>query len=393
MSKIRVGIVGAGFIAKIHMDAFKENYPYFEVVGVCASKKENAERFARNYDIPVIFNNFEQLCESDQIDVVDICAPTNLHDLIALKACECKKHVICEKPLLGYYGEDKPDVERVGTEISKTEMYRKVMEKVGFLEQKIVSAGIKFMYAENWVYAPAVQKMKKLLRTSSGVVFELRAECSHSGSQASYSREWRTSGGGSLMRLGSHPVAAVLHLKAFEGIVRDGVSIKPVAVTAQTGFLTKMSALEGKDCYVVRGWEDVEDWSIVIIDFEDGSKATVFSTDVSLGGIKNRIELYGSNAMITANITPNNSMIAFAPRENVWKEEYIAEKLETKSGYSFPSFDEFWTRGFPQEMRDFALSIIEDKKPASDYELAKQTVQIIYAAYLSAESGKKVELG
>lgn len=52
------------------------------------------------------------------------------------------------------------------------------------------------MYAENWVYAPAVQKMKKLLRTSSGVVFELRAECSHSGSQASYSREWRTSGGG-----------------------------------------------------------------------------------------------------------------------------------------------------------------------------------------------------
>ncbi|MEJ5229017.1 MAG: Gfo/Idh/MocA family oxidoreductase [Pseudothermotoga sp.] len=392
MKKVRIGMVGVGFIAKIHMAAFRENHPYVEVVGVCASHRENAERFAAEYGVSTVFDNYEQMCMSDQIDVIDICTPTNLHDSVILCACENKKHVICEKPLLGYYGEDQPQLKWVGLEVPKSEMYQKVLEKIDLLEEKVKNSGIKFMYAENWVYAPAVEKMKRMLKVSGGVVFELRAECSHSGSQASYSRKWRTSGGGSLMRLGSHPIGAVLHMKDFEGIVRCGRPIKPVAITAQVASLTKMEDLKNRPCYVATGWEDVEDWSLAIIDFEDGSKATVFSNDLSLGGVKNKMELYMSTGMICANMTPNDSMIAFAPNENVWKDEYISEKLETKAGYSFPSADEFWTRGYPQEMRDFALAVLQNREPLSDFDLAKQTVKVIYAAYLSAELQKKVNI-
>ncbi len=392
MEKVRIGIAGAGFIAKIHMAAFRENYPYIEVVGVCASRRENAEKFAAQYDIPLVFDNFEKLCMSDRIDVVDICTPTNLHDSVILCACENRKHVICEKPLLGYYGEDHPELERVGIEIPKSEMYQKVLEKIGLLEKRLKNSAIKFMYAENWVYAPAIEKMKKMLKASDGVVFELRAECSHSGSQASYSRKWKTSGGGSLMRLGSHPIGAALHIKHFEGLVRYGKPIKPVAVMGEVASLTKMETLRNRPCHVATGWEDVEDWSIAVIDFEDGSKATIFSTDLSLGGVKNRMELYASNGMIIANMTPNDSMIAFAPGEDVWKDEYICEKLETKAGYSFPSADEFWTRGYPQEMKDFALAVLQNREPISGFDLAKQTVQVIYAAYVSAQLQRKVKI-
>ncbi|MGJ8453815.1 Gfo/Idh/MocA family protein [Pseudothermotoga sp. U03pept] len=392
MQKIRVGMVGVGFIAKIHMAAFAETSQFIEVVGVCASKRENAENFASQYKVPLVFENFEQLCASEEIDVVDICAPTALHDAVIFSACENKKHVICEKPLIGYYGEDEPGIEHVGFEVSKTKMYQEISRKMTLIEQKITQAGVKFMYAENWVYAPSVEKMKRLLRVSDGVVFELRAECSHSGSQASYSRKWRTSGGGSLMRLGSHPIAAVLHMKYFEGLVRSGRPIKPVAVVGEIGYLTKMESLKDRPCYVARGWEDVEDWSMAIIDFDDGSKATVFSTDLSLGGVKNKITAYMSNGVITANMTPNDSVVAFAPNETVWKDEYICEKLETKAGYSFPSADEFWARGYPQEMKDFALSVLENREPASGFDLAKQTVQVIYAAYLSAELQRKVKI-
>lgn len=392
MKRIRVGMVGVGFIAKIHMAAFKDNYPYVEVVGVCASKRENAQKFAKEHSVPVVFDNFEQLCASDQIDVVDICTPTNLHDSVILCACENKKHVICEKPLIGYYGEDRPELQRVGVEVSKTQMYQKVTEKIKVLEESVRSSGIKFMYAENWVYAPSVEKMKRMLSVSNGVVFELRAECSHSGSQASYSRKWRTSGGGSLMRLGSHPIGTVLHVKHFEGLMRYGRPIKPIAVMAQIASLTKMDSLKDRPCYVVTGWDDVEDWSVTVIDFEDGSKATIFSTDLSLGGVKNRIEMYMSSGVVVANITPNDSMIAFAPHENTWKDEYICEKLETKAGYSFPSADEFWTRGYPQEMKDFALAILEDREPLSGFDLAKDTVQLIYAAYVSSELQRKVRI-
>lgn len=194
------------------------------------------------------------------------------------------------------------------------------------------------------------------------------------------------------MRLGSHPIAAVLHMKHYEGLLRYGRPIKPVAVIGEIASLTKMEALKDRICCVATGWDDVEDWSIAIIDFEDGSKATVFSTDLSLGGVKNKMEMYLSNGMVVANMTPNDSMIAFAPNESTWKDEYICEKLETKAGYSFPSADEFWTRGYPQEMKDFALSVIEGREPVSNFDLAKQTVLVIYAAYVSAELQKKVKV-
>ncbi|HBT38535.1 MAG: Oxidoreductase domain protein [Thermotoga sp. 50_1627] len=389
MKRVRIGIVGAGFIAKIHMAAFRQNHQIVDVVGVCAGHRENAERFAKEHGIFRVFDNFEQLCASPEVDVVDVCTPTNLHDDVILCAVENHKHVICEKPLTGYFGEDMPEVEDVG-KISKAHMYEKVKEKVALLEDKIKKANVKFMYAENWVYAPAIEKMKRMLKASDMVCFELRAECSHSGSQATYSRRWKTSGGGSLMRLGSHPIATVIHLKHYEGYVRNGKPIKPKAVLANITNLTKMEVLKDKPCYVVSSWQDVEDWSVVILEFEDGSRATVFSTDVSLGGVKNRIELYGSKGMIVANITPNNAMVAFAPNESVWGDEYISEKLETKAGYSFPSPDEFWTRGYPQEMADFAMAVLENRSVLSSFDLAKETTLVMYAAYVSAELGKQV---
>ncbi len=392
MKKVRVGLVGAGFIAKIHMAAFEENDTLIEVCGVCASRRENAERFAKQYGIPLVFDNFEELCNSSEIDVVDVCTPTNLHDEVIKCACENGKHVICEKPLTGYFGEDKPEVEFVGTQISKAHMYKMVLEKIESIEKLLKKSKAKFMYAENWVYAPAIMKMKRMIQASDMVVFDIRAECSHSGSQAAYSRRWRTSGGGSLMRLGSHPVAAVIDLKTFEGIARNGKPIRPVAVYGEVASMTKSELVKEKPCYVVKDWQDVEDWSLIIIEFEDGSKATVFSTDVSLGGVKNKVEIYGSTGMIIANITPNNSIVAYGPNELVWGNEYISEKLETKAGYSFPSADEFWTRGYPQEMKDFALAILHDKDPLSGFELAKESCKIMYAAYLSAEEGKKIRL-
>ena len=52
------------------------------------------------------------------------------------------------------------------------------------------------MYAENWIYAPPLAKLKSLMKASGGTILEIRAEQGHSGSQAKYSRRWKTSGGG-----------------------------------------------------------------------------------------------------------------------------------------------------------------------------------------------------
>jgi len=195
------------------------------------------------------------------------------------------------------------------------------------------------------------------------------------------------------MRLGSHPVAVVLHLKHYEGLLRDGKPIRAKAVWSEVANLTKTEKfLKEEKHYVATSWEDVEDWSILVIDFEDGTKGIIFSNDVSLGGLKNWVQVNLSSGMIYANINPNNMMVAYAPEETVWKDEYVAEKIETKAGWNFPSPDDFWTRGFPQELKDFVLSVKENKEPVSNFDLAKETAKVLYAGYYSSEEGRKIEL-
>lgn len=392
MKKIRVGLVGAGFVSHIHLDAYLHNREFFEVKAVCARHVENAERLSKKYGIPIVCKDMDELVSHPEVDVVDVCVPTSVHDEVILKAFENRKHVICEKPLTGYFGEDLSNIEKVG-EVDKSLMFAQVKEKIKKLESKLKDSGVKFMYAENFVYAPPVSKAKRLLAEAKAPILELRAEESHSGSHAAYSRKWRSAGGGSLLRMGSHPVGAVLHLKHFEGKTLYGEPIRPKSVVAEIGYLTKTQRFQSEEKhYIASDWFDVEDWSCVIINFEDATKAVVFSNDISLGGVKNLVQINTSKGMIYCNITPNNTVMAYAPETRIWGNEYIAEKIETKAGWTFPFPDEDWIRGYPQEMRDFARTILEDKEPESGFDLAKETTLVIYAGYLSSQTGKRVVL-
>ncbi|MGB9820717.1 MAG: Gfo/Idh/MocA family protein [Pseudothermotoga sp.] len=391
-NKIRVGIVGAGFVSHIHINAYRENKEFFEVVGICASHIENAEKMANHYGISRVFTDYQQLVKSDLVDVVDVCVPTNVHEEVILAALENGKHVICEKPLTGYFGEDIPDIEKIG-EVDKQHMYQKVFAKIQKIEEALKSGKSKFMYAENFVYAPAVSKAKRMISVSKAPILELRAEESHSGSHASYSRKWKTAGGGSLLRMGSHPVGVVIHLKHFEGRLRYGKPIHVKSVFGEVGKLTKIESLKSfEKPYMVTEWVDVEDWSCAVLTFEDDSKAIVMSNDISLGGVKNFVQINTANGMIYCNITPNNMMVAYSPSPETWGGEYIAEKIETKAGWTFPSPEEDWVRGYPQEIKDFALTISSNKEPESGFELAKETAMVIYATYLSADKGVRIDL-
>jgi predicted dehydrogenase len=248
-------------------------------------------------------------------------------------------------------------------------------------------------YAENFVYAPPVAKLRRLMDAGAGTLLDLRAEESHSGSHASYSRRWATAGGGSMLRMGSHPIGAVIHLKHYEGLKKHGKPIRVKSVIADVGQLTKVPAFQAENRkWLVHSWEDVEDWSAALLTFEDGTKAAVMSTDVSLGGVKNLLTAYLSNGVVQVNINPNTSLQVYAPDGAIWGDEYITEKVETKGGWQFPSPDEDWMRGYPQEMEDFVDAVREHREPLSGLLLAHETVEVIYAGYVSAEEGRRVDL-
>ncbi|HVP79529.1 MAG TPA: Gfo/Idh/MocA family oxidoreductase [Thermodesulfobacteriota bacterium] len=386
MDKVRLGMIGSQFAASLHLNSLsKLRGSKVEVVAVASKNKEHAESFAKSYHIPDAYEDYRRILERRDVHVVDLCLTTDLHHTTAVDAANAGKHIICEKPLTGYFGEPK--------KVSFRSMMDEASKNASAVQKAVQTNKVKFGYAENFVYAPPVTKLKSLMKACQGTVLDIRAEESHSGSHAPYSREWKTSGGGSLMRLGSHPIGAVLHLKHYEGMMKFGRPIRAQSIIGDIGHLTKMEAFQKEPKkWMVDSWIDVEDWSAALITFDDGSKATLHATDVSLGGVKNLISVYLSNAVAYANINPNTSIVVYSPEANVFGSEYISEKVETKAGWQFPSPDEDWMRGYPQELEDFIDAILLDREPISGIDLAREVVDVIYAVYVSAEKGSRIEL-
>jgi predicted dehydrogenase len=96
--------------------------------------------------------------------------------------------------------------------------------------------------------------------------------------------------------------------------------------------------------------------------------------------------------VVEVNINPNTTVRTYAPDGAVWGDEYITEKVETKAGWQYPSPDEDWMRGYPQEMADFVDAVREGRAPLSGAPLAREVVEVIYAAYVAAEEGRRVDL-
>ena len=393
MDLLRIGIVGAQFAAHLHLQNYHRlRRLKIEIPAVASRTRARAEEFAKKHNIPEVADDYRRLLDRKDIDAVDLCVPTDLHHEFIIQAAQAGKHVICEKPLTGYFGKDRPE-ELVGVSVDRKTMFSEAMANCKAVVAALKKSKVKFCYAENWVYAPPVTKLKNLIKVSRGTILDIRAEESHSGSHAAYSRRWKTSGGGALLRLGAHPVSAVLHLKHYEGTLKQGKAIQLKSVTAEVGQHTRMESFQKEPTkWIVDKWEDVEDWATMIMNFEDGSQAVVCASDGVLGGVRNTMTVYLSNAVVQVNINPSDTVVAYAPAPHIFGDEYIAEKLETKAGWNFASPDEDWVRGYPQELEDFVDCLLTGREPVSGLDLAIETVKAIYAAYLSAEKGMRVEV-
>jgi len=364
-------MVGSRFAARIHLanNFAKLRGWKMEVVGLASNTEASAQQAAKEFNIPSVYTDYRKLLERKDVDVIDLCTPTNLHEEMILAAAEAGKHIICEKPLTGYFGEEI-EGEEIGFRVSRDVMLKGAMESCARIRKAVEKNRVVFCYAEDWVYAPPITKLKRLVKVSGGTIMDMRAEESHSGSHAEYSRKWKTSGGGALLRLGSHPVGTAIHLKSFEGQLREGKPIRPKSVIGEAGQHTRIPSFQReRKKWLVNSWEDVEDWFTAIIAFGDTSKAVVF-----------------------ANMNPHDALQVYAPAPEIFKDEYITEKVETKAGWNFPSPDEDWMGGYPQELEDFIDCLLEGREPISGLDLAEDTIKVIYSAYVAAEKGQRIEL-
>jgi predicted dehydrogenase len=389
MAKIRVGLAGCGFVSELHMHAYRRVYGMDVEVSAVAARSDHVVDFARRHQIPTAYRSFRDLIADRELDVIDICTPPHLHAAMIVDAMQAGKHVICEKPFAGYFGREGDQVP-IGRQVPKALMYERVLEEMQKTRAAIESTGKLFMYAEDWIYAPAVAKTAEILRATKNKILFMKGEESHSGSHAAHAAHWAMTGGGALIRMGCHPLSAVLYLKQVEAKAR-GEAIGVASVSCDVGNVTACLKPEER-AFIKANPVDVEDWGTLTVTFSDGTKASVFSGDMIMGGVRNLIETYTSGGALFANITPNTHLMSYQTSEEKLAGVYITEKVDRKTGWQYVCLEEEWTRGYLQEIQDFMECVATGRQPLSGLALAFETIKVNYAGYWAAEEGRRVTL-
>lgn len=383
-----IGMAGAGRATELHMNALRR----YTEIPICykriiARRYEQVEAAKERYGFVEASLNFDDLINDDEIDIIDVCTPPYVHMDMVVKALKAGKHVICEKPLSGYFGMPG-DTLPVGN-VSKVKMYEELLKSLEDVREIVKNSDRKFMYAENFVYAPAVTKAEEIIRKKKSRILFAKGEESLKGSSSPVAGEWSKTGGGTFIRTGAHPLCAILWLKQVEAETR-GESITVKSVFADMAQITKgLSDYEHR--HIAARPNDVEDFGTVIITFSDNTKAIIMATDVLLGGSRNYVELYCNDAVINCKLTMSDLMSTYFLDEDRLDDVYLSEMLPSKIGWNNTFLEDEIIRGYTDEMRDFVESVYYDNKPKSGFDLAYDTIKIIYAAYKSAELGMAVE--
>ena len=394
-NEICLGMVGAGRATELHLEALKR----FSGIPLClkhivARRAEQLEATKNRFGFLKSSFDFEDLLRDDEIDVIDICTPPYAHEEMIINALQVGKSVICEKPLCGYFGKNG-DETPIGKKVSKVKMYENLLDSIAKIEKviestKVANPKVKFCYAENFVYAPAVRKSAQIITAKGSKILYAKGEESLKGSSSPVAGEWSKTGGGTFIRTGSHPLSAILWLKEIEGKAR-GEQIYVKSVLADMSQITpQLNVYEHR--HIAAKPNDVEDAGTAILTFSDGTKATIIATDTLLGGSKNSIELYCNDTAINCKLTMNDMMSTYFLDEDGLESIEISEMLPIKIGWNNPFLEDIIIRGYVDEMRDFMECIYYDKEPQSSFYLASETIKVIYAAYKSAELGRAVEL-
>lgn len=387
---ICIGMVGAGRACELHMEAYRRVRGFkLRFKSIMAGHDATARTGQERYGFEQTVGSIDEMLSDPEIDLVDLCSPPYTHEEYTVKTLEAGKHVVCEKPLTGYFGQSGDDAP-IGRTVRKETMYKHVMESLDKLAEVIKAHPGHFMFAEHFVYAPAVQKAAEIIRKKGSKILCVKGEESLKGSSSRLAGEWGKTGGGSFTRVGNHPLSAILFLKTVEAqAAGKDVYIKSILADMDTVTET-MNDYEHR--HILARPVDVEDFGAVVLTFSDGTKGIVLATDMLLGGSKNYIEVYCNDAVLYCNLTMHNALQTYFLDEQNLEDVYLSEMLPSKIGWNEPFLEDIVMRGYVNEMQDFIECVAYGREPLANFRLAYDTAKITYAAYMAAELGRKVTL-
>ena len=390
-ARLGIGFVGSGFNARFHIQSFA-SVRDADVRGVWSPNEKNAAStaaLAREHDVGEArpYKSIRDMVSDPAINALWLCGPNqariaNIEEIVdAIKSgAGTLRGLACEKPLARNVAEAK---------------------KVTYLARSI---GLNTGYLENQLFAPDITRGRELIwargAALTGRPYLARAAEEHSGPHMPWFWQGTLQGGGVLNDMMCHSVEVVRHLLTKPGAPRS--SIRPVRISAHIASLKwsrpeyakQLSQTMGKDVDYTK--RPSEDFARATIEYESESGETLIgevTTSWSFvgPGLRLSAELLGPEYSLSWN-TLDSSLKMFFSREVQGKAgEDLVEKQNAEMGLMPVVADEASVYGYAAENRHMARAFLRGEKPMLTFEDGVEVVQILMAAYMSAQKGQTLE--
>lgn len=383
MESVRVGMVGYKFMGKAHSNAYRalpmffpdRRKPHMKVI--CGRNKEAVAEAAQQFGWDEYTTSWEEMVNREDIDLVDINAPSNVHKEIALAAAEAGKHIYCEKPLA-----------------LTLEDARKMLEAAE-------RANIKHMVGFNYRFAPAVLLAKKLIDEGRlGKIYHFRAHFLQDWIiDPHFPLVWRLqkdiAGSGSHGDLGAHLIDMAHFLvgdfSEVIGMNKTFVKERPIP-----GEMTGLSATvdEGSEM----GEVDVDDATLFLARFKNGALGSFESTRFAAGHRStNRFEVNGSKGSVLFDFERMNELQVYFTddEEDV---QGFRRVLATDEAHAYS--EAWWPAGhtigyehtFTHAFVEFMDAFQEDRNPQPSFVDGVKCQQVLEAVDLSIEERQWIQV-
>jgi predicted dehydrogenase len=370
MKKLNVGLIGYGFMGRAHANAFRKVSNFFELEyqpvlkAVCARDSGKVKAFASNWGFESVETDWRKLIEREDIDVVDIACPNDMHKEIAIAAAKAGKMILCEKPL----SMDGPEGLK--------------------MVQAVERAGVPNMVWYNYRRVPAVTLAKQLIDEGRlGRIFHYRAK---------FLQDWTISkdlpqGGAGLWRLdvkvaGSGVTGDLLAHCIDTAIWLNG-SIDKVNAMTETFVKERKHNLTGKVEKV-----GIDDACAFLARFKNGSLATFESTRYARGHkALYTFEINGEHASIFWDLHDLHRLQYFEHKDEGrvrgWRSIHVTDGDHPYMGkWWVPGLQIGYEHSFVHQVADFLEGVAKGKPASPTFRDALETQYICDAVLKSAKT-------
>ncbi|WP_068775713.1 Gfo/Idh/MocA family protein [Paenibacillus sp. FJAT-26967] len=350
MSKIRIGVIGAGTISRMHFNSYQKN-PGAIIVAVCDLNEERAREKADIYQAAKVYTDYKELLADPEIDAVSICTWNNTHAEISIAALRAGKNVLVEKPLCKTV-EEALAVEKAVEESGKT-------LQVGFVRR----------------YASNTRIIRSFMDNGSiGEVYYAKASCIRKlGNPGGWFSDIERSGGGPLIDVGVHVIDLCWYLMGRP-------KVKSISGNTYTK-LGNRSNVENLAYYKAADYDaehnTVEDMANAMIRFENGASLLV---DVSF-------TLHAKEDELTVKLYGDKGGAELEPKLTLITEQHNTI-LNTTPQINNLSFD--FAAGFQDEI-DYFIEVCQGtKETLSPVQDGVEMMKILCGVYESSRLGKEI---